>query len=112
LAAEVSFDHELYNAAAGRAYYAMFTAARVLLNELAGFAHEDVRRHRAVMRYFSSDFIRPGLIDLDLGRAFLRSSHLRGTADYEPRSVSREDAKAVIVTMRDFIATAEKLLAK
>lgn len=112
MAAEVSFDNGLYNAAAGRAYYAMFTAARVLLNELAGFALEDVRRHRAVMRYFSSDFIRRGLIDQNLGRAFLRSSHLRGTADYEPQSVSREDAEAVIATMRDFIATAEELLAR
>lgn len=110
--AQLSFDNGLYNLAAGRAYYAMFTAARVLLNELAGFELEDVRRHRAVMRYFSSDFIRLGLFDRDLGRAFLRSSQLRGTADYDPQSISRDDAEAVIATMRAFVAAAEKLLSK
>jgi len=106
----LSFDTGLYNLAASRAYYAMFTAARILLNELAGFALEDVRRHRAVMRHFSAQFIRSGRFDTHLGQAFLRSSHLRGTADYDPQSVSRDEAEAVIVTMRDFIAAAEKLL--
>lgn len=111
-AARLCFDNGLYNAAASRAYYAMFTAARVLLNELADFALEDVRRHRAVMRFFSLEFIRQGRVDHDLGGAFLRSLHLRGIADYEPQSVSRDEAQAVIATMHDFIAAAEKLLAR
>jgi len=110
--ARLCFDNGFYNAAASRAYYAMFTAARVLLNDLAGFASEDVRRHRAVMRFFSSEFVRRGLVDHDVGRAFLRSLHLRGIADYEPQSIKRNEAEAVLATMQDFISAVEKLLTR
>jgi len=40
------------------------------------------------------------------------ASQLRGTADYDPQSISRDEAQAVIATMRDFIAFAEKTLLK
>lgn len=109
-AARVSFDNGLYNAAAGRAYYAMFTAARVLLSDVAGFDLEQIRRHSSVMRFFSSHFVRPGLFDRETGRAFIRASQMRGTADYEPQSISHDEAEAVIAIMRDFLAQAEKLL--
>jgi hypothetical protein len=35
---------------------------------------------------------------------------MRGTADYEPQSISHDEAEAVIAIMRDFLAQAEKLL--
>jgi uncharacterized protein (UPF0332 family) len=109
-AARVSFDNGLYNAAAGRAYDAMFTAARVLLSDVAGFDLEQIRRHSSVIRFFSSHFVRPGLFDRELRRAFIRASQMRGTADYEPQSISHDEAEAVIAIMRDFLAQAEKLL--
>jgi hypothetical protein len=111
-ASHLSFDNGLYNMAASRAYYAMFTAARVLLSDIAGLELEQIRRHAAVLRLFSSHFVRQGLCDRELGRAFIRASQLRGTADYDPQSISRDEAEAVIATMRDFIAFAEKSLLK
>lgn len=110
-AAQLSFDNGLHNIAASRAYYAMFTAARVLLID-SGFEPDQVRRHAAVTRFFSAQFVQRGLCDKELGRAFFRASQLRGTADYDPQSVGRDEAEAAIATMRDFIAFAEKLLSK
>src|ERR1700730_8597338 len=111
-AAHPSFDNGLYNMAASRAYYAMFTAARVLLSDVAGVELEQTRRHTTVMRYFSSHFVRHGLCDRELGRAFMRASRLRGTADYDAQTISRDQAAAVIGTMLDFVAFAEKLVFK
>jgi hypothetical protein len=111
-AAHLSFDNGLYNMAASRAYYAMFTAARVLLSDVAGVELEQMRRHTTVMRYFSSHFVRHGLCDRELGRAFMRASRLRGTADYDAQTISRDQAAAVIGTMLDFVAFAERLLPK
>lgn len=111
-AAQLSLDNRLYNMAASRAYYAMFTAARVLLSDIAGLDLERIRSHAAVLRLFSAHFVRDGLCDRELGRAFFRASQLRGTADYDPQSVSRAEAEAVIVTMRQFISFAEKTLLK
>ena len=111
-AAHPSFDNGLYNMAASRAYYAMFPAARVLLSDVAGVELEQTRRHTTVMRYFSSHFVRHGLCDRELGRAFMRASRLRGTADYDAQTISRDQAAAVIGTMLDFVAFAEKLVSK
>jgi uncharacterized protein (UPF0332 family) len=111
-ATHLSFDNGLYNMAASRAYYAMFTVARVLLSDVAGVELEQMRRHTTVMRYFSLHFVRHGLCDRELGRAFMRASRLRGTADYDAQAISRDQAAAAIGTMRDFIAFAEELLSK
>lgn len=111
-AAHLSFDNGLYNMTASRAYYAMFTAGRVLLRDVAGVELEQMRRHTTVMHYFSLRFVRHGVCDRELGRAFLRASRLRGTADYDAQPISRDQAAAVIGTMRDFVAFAEKLLSK
>ncbi len=110
-AAQLSFENRLYNMAASRAYYAMFTAARVLLSDIAGLDLERIRSHAAVLRLFSAHFVRAGRCDRELGRAFSRASQLR-TADYELQSVGRAEAEAAIVTMRQFISFSEKLLAK
>src|ERR1700730_13938234 len=111
-AAHLSFDNGLYNMAASRAYYAMFTAARVLLSDVAGVELEQTRRHTTVMRYFSSHFVRHGLCDSELGRALMRASRVRGTADYDSQTINRDQAAAVIRTMLDFVAFAERLLPK
>jgi uncharacterized protein (UPF0332 family) len=94
-AAQLSFDNRLYNMGAGRAYYAMFTAARVLLSEVAGLDLERVRRHATVLRLFSPQFVREGLCTRELGRAFFRASQLRGTADYDFKPVGRTEAETL-----------------
>jgi uncharacterized protein (UPF0332 family) len=111
-AAQLSFDNRLYNMAASRAYYAMFTAGRVLLGEVEGLDLERVRRHATVLRLFSAHFVRKGLCSRELGRAFFRASQLRGTADYDFTPVGRAEAETAIKTMRGFLAFAEKLLSK
>ncbi len=111
-AAQLSLENRLYNMAASRAYYAMFTAPRVLLIEVTGLDLEHIRRHATVLRLFSLHFVREGLCTRELGRAIFRASQLRGTADYDPQSVSHAEAEAVISAMRDFLSFAEKLLTK
>ena len=59
----------------------MSVAVRVLLSDFAGAEFDQTRRHITVMRYFSSLFVRHGLCERELSRAFIRASRLRGTAD-------------------------------
>ncbi|MFQ6059130.1 MAG: HEPN domain-containing protein [Anaerolineae bacterium] len=82
--AKLALDDGLYADAIVAAYYAMFHAARALLltKEIAP------RRHTGVIGMFSLEFVRPGIIAKELGRALNRAWHLRERCEY----ASSEDA--------------------
>lgn len=111
-AARLMFTHRHYNVATGRAYYAMFTAARVLLKEIVDIDLEATRRHSVVLRLFSKHFVKEGAFGSEFGRVLNRSSQTRAVADYSTTFVSEEEASDLIAVMETFIATAERILSE
>jgi uncharacterized protein (UPF0332 family) len=95
------------NGAISRAYYAAFTAVRVIVTQRTGARPEELRRHAAVLKMFSEHFIALGLIDREFGRGLRHLFSDRASADYDGPRLTAEDAgKAVDFAERLFLATA------
>ena len=109
-AARLMLESELYASACGRAYYAMFNSARVLLSDIAGMDIDNIRSHRAVMRNFSLHFVRTGRFDADLARQFTEAAEVRAVADYDDSPMDASEAEESLRVMELFLARVEALL--
>ncbi len=98
--------------ATSRAYYAIFTAARVVLAEQKGLQICDLRRHATVLRLFSEHFVRPELVDAELGRAIRRLFERRASADYDSPRTAMEQARNTLSVMEQFLAVINALRGK
>lgn len=108
-AARLLLDHELYNNACSRAYYAMFTAARAILEERGGISLEALKRHATVLQMFSLHFIKNGPLGGETGALLARPSRLRGIADYDDAPVGADQARQAITMMEQFLSEVAKL---
>ncbi len=88
--AQMSFEHECYNACANRAYFASFQAAiAALISRGAGRGKFD---HKWVQAEFSEKLIkRKKIYPARLKFWLMKMQLLRNKADYEHRHVSRKD---------------------
>ena len=98
-----------FNAAYSRAYYAMFTAARILLSEREGIPLEALKTDASVTRLFSLHFVKQGEFAPELAKAFRRASQERGAADYSGESISRDECSEILLVMHDFLDIAARL---
>lgn len=79
--------------ACNRAYYAMFDAARAALmafqesNEVL-----TIKTHSGLISSFSLQLVKPGLIDIEPGKALNKVEDLRLIADYKGDAIALEDA--------------------
>ncbi len=88
----------------GRSYYAVFTAARVLL-ALKGL---DSKKHSGVIALFNQHFIKDGKIHKNTYRALIDAKIKRESADYEDYvSFSKEEAVSQLAMAKDFVTRIE-----
>jgi uncharacterized protein (UPF0332 family) len=93
--------------AVSRWYYAALHAARALL-ATRGI---DSARHSGVITLFQLHFVKAGLIDADVARAFPRSFEKRLNTDYADFSdVTAEEAMRVRTEVSQFIEACSSLL--
>jgi uncharacterized protein (UPF0332 family) len=107
--ARLLFEKDHFRGAVSRTYYAVFTAARVLLVEREGYPESDIRRHSAVLRLFSDRIVKTGLFDRELGRRLHVLSEERASADYQPVPVTENDARQALEFMERFLNRASEL---
>ena len=90
-----------------RIYYAMFYAILALLiYEPFGSS-----KHTAVLSYFNLNFIKKGLIPIDLGRAVNKAFDLRQRADYrEIPNITQEQVEPYFEQTRRVIDSVSALL--
>lgn len=93
--------------AVGAAYYALLYAARAALSE----ADRNAKTHRGVWSLFGELFVTTGRFDPELVAAAQRARELREAADYEARSVSRDEAETVLAEADRFLSAVTSLLA-
>jgi len=95
--------------AINRAYYAMFTAARVALAaidpDLAA-----TKSHATVIRRFGKHLVKERGLDVAFGRLFARTDNVRRIADYEAEEITQAEAKGVLDEMDRFLAAVEDFL--
>ena len=109
-AARLLLANEHYESACGRAYFAMFNAARVLLAELKDHDLESIRSHKAVLTLFSKHFVMTRRFDSGLARQFREAAEARAIADYDQRHVDEVMARETVQAMEKFLARASELL--
>jgi uncharacterized protein (UPF0332 family) len=103
-AAEMLFDHHLYNAAVNRAYYAAFQAAiAALVNQ--GIAIERPG-HASIQARFVTELIQrrkqyPGSFRASL----MDLQSVRDEADYKSKSVSSRVAQRQLAKAKNFVDT-------
>jgi uncharacterized protein len=98
-----------YRGAVSRAYYAVFSAARALLVEHAGFEEGDVRRHASVQKLFSEHLVASGLILPEFGSGLRRLSAQRADADYHGPAVEEDQAAETLAFMERFLEAAARV---
>jgi uncharacterized protein (UPF0332 family) len=79
--------------ACNRAYYAMFDAARAAL---MAFQESDevltIKTHSGLISSFSLQLVKPGLIDIELGKALNKVEDLRMISDYKGDAIALGDS--------------------
>jgi uncharacterized protein (UPF0332 family) len=92
-----------FNGAANRVYYAMFNAARAVLESRTDLDATQVRRHSAVLKLFSQHIVRTGLIGRELGAAINEAFEVRAIGDYDRANVSDRQATEMVALMEQML---------
>jgi len=101
-AAQLLFDHQLYDDSANRSYYAAFHAAIAAL-EAAGIKAGQLR-HKAVQAKFNSEFIHRRKIFPGRFKAYIPSFFsARVAADYKSTFVSKNKALDRLNKAKEFV---------
>ena len=89
-----------------RANYAMFDAARAAL---MAFQESDevlrIKTHSGLISNFSLQLVKPGLIDIELGKALNKVEDLRLIADYKGEEITLENAAWAVEQAATFLAS-------
>lgn len=99
--------HKSTRSVINRIYYAMFYAI------LALFIYEPFgsSKHTAVLSYFNLNFVKKGLMPIELGRAVNKAFDLRQRADYrELANITQEQVEPYFEQTRKFIDAVRALL--
>jgi uncharacterized protein (UPF0332 family) len=100
-AARRDVSAEDYEAAASRAYYAMFYGALALLNEESEVR---IRKHQGVLSAFGERFAKTGKLDPKYHRWLLSAFDRRIVADYTARAaISDETAAEMLEQAKEFL---------
>jgi uncharacterized protein (UPF0332 family) len=107
--ARLLLDAEDVDGACNRAYYAMFSAARVaLMNQ--GQQPEALKTHGSVIGAFGLHFVKTGLIPRETGKAINDVQEIRLAADYTASNVSLADAIWAVKQAERFVSAVRGLL--
>lgn len=98
-AARLLLAAKSFDAAANRAYYAMFDCARLLLRAKHAMPTQATRKHATTIEQFSLFFAKTGVVDRKHGRALKNAFEARALADYSDESVSEAQAEKIVTEM-------------
>lgn len=109
-AAEILFEHRLYNAAVNRAYYAAFQAAIAALAD-QGIVIER-QSHAAIQANFATELIQRRKRYAGHFRAYLMGlQSVRDDADYKLQSVSSRVTRRQLTKAKEFVEAIVRELA-
>lgn len=99
-AALVLYEAHYWNSVVNRLYYACFYAASALLT----YHHISAKSHAGIIGQFSQHFVRTGLIDSGVFKAYSKLLNWRTKGDYSDLfDFTREDVAPMLPSTRRFI---------
>jgi uncharacterized protein (UPF0332 family) len=104
---DLHVENELLSTAVNRLYYACYYAVIALLvsKEINVQTHADVRQ------MFGLHFVKPGLIDRELGKFYSDIFDKRQTGDYDDFvNFTKEEVVSMIAPAQELIGSIERLL--
>jgi len=105
--AEMLFGNERYRSAVNRVYYAMFYAVAALALK-HGFSTSS---HGQLRGYFNREFVKPGLVPVDLGKGYGTAFDARTKGDYDDlASFERDQVRAMLDDARKLVDAVARLV--
>ncbi len=106
-AAQALLEDGFYSDAISRAYYAMYHAAKTLLES----ENITAKTHAGLIRMIGKEFVADGRMTDSLGKALTLAQEEREEADYEiAPEFSRDEASQRIEDAKRFLETTRELL--
>jgi uncharacterized protein (UPF0332 family) len=102
-----AYDSDHLSLAENRIYYAMFYMLRAL-----ALKHDfRTSKHAQLVGWFNKEFVRPGIVDVDIGKRVQAAFDKRQEGDYDDFVVfEKEEAEADLMGMENFLASVEQLV--
>jgi uncharacterized protein (UPF0332 family) len=96
----IAFDNGLYRPAVSAAYYAMFHCTRALLAK----HNLTSKSHSGLISVFSQNFVKNGIIEVEIGKILTDAFNLRIESDYEDFFyLDYEEAKEIVENSALFV---------
>jgi uncharacterized protein (UPF0332 family) len=92
--------------AMNRCYYAMFYSLLALAARDACHLH----KHSALISYFHREYVKPGRVPKEMGKALSRAFQNRSESDYRTTCIALEDVSELLDQARRFVAEVKSLL--
>ena len=109
--ARLLFEAGDMDGASDRAYFSIFSAARAALLASSAPVHAEVARtHSGLISAFSLHLVKPGILPVELGRAFNKALEIRQVADYRGDPVAPDKAEWILRQAESFLATVKSTL--
>jgi len=106
-AAKLLFRNNMLEDAISRVYYAVFYAAKAMLNS-AGY---DAKTHKGLISEFGLRFVKEGIVPKRYGGVLRRIFEARESSDYEIYAIfENTEVKELLKQAEDFINMAEKFV--
>jgi len=97
--AQIDFNAGKYNAAANRAYYAIFHAIRSVL----ALDEKEFSKHSGTLGYFSKEYLATETVNRRFSAVIKKASAVRNAGDYDDfYEVEREEAAELIEKAAEF----------
>ena len=108
---KILLDDEDIDGACNRAYYAMFDAAHATLSAIGDPVNPaNTKTHRGLIGAFGQYLIKPGLLEVDLGRLLNQVEQIRLLADYMGEEIGLDKGKWAVDKAEYFVCEVEKYL--
>ena len=106
-AARIMVNEKMLTFAMNRIYYAMFYAVQAALGKRA----VSFSKHSQVKGYFNREFIKSGVLPIDMGRLYNKAFEYRQKFDYVDFAVPEEDmvleyiekAEQFVISINDYL---------
>lgn len=109
ISAKTLMDIEDYKGAANRSYYCVFHAIRSIL----ALSKVDFKKHSSVISYFRREYIKTGLMKIELSDIVSELFQVRSESDYDDfYIISKEEVKEQIENAAYFLKEIEGFLNK
>ena len=106
-ASQLLFEKQFYREAISRAYYSMYHATQSLL-----FIKKIMpKSHKGVIQKFGEEFVKPGLLEKNMGQMLSQAESMRLKADYDVGiTISKGECEEILDNCHIFLSKIKEII--